>query len=302
MKANLKRIESGEELELQSVSIVGRSPECQVVVADPRVSRRHAMIRKQDGGFYLFDLGSFNGSYLNGSRVTATRKLNHGDIVTFAEHEFQYEQLGEQQAEVDLDSMGGSTIALIRSTPVIILVSDVKGFTRLSEEIEADDLAQVIGRWYSDCEEIIGSEGGTVDKFIGDSVLAYWTKIDENSLMSAMRTAQKLRASCDQIYQDRPDIFEQCNRRFEIGVAMHTGKVAYGGMSQGEFTLVGDPVNLTFRLETLTRELNHDVLMSGDFARSLPNSQAYAENLGVHKVKGRAQGVEVLAVTRFPEA
>ena len=61
-------------------------------------------------------------------------------------------------------------------------------------------------------------------------------------------------------------------------------------------------VNLTFRLETLTRELNHDVLMSGDFARSLPNSQAYAQNLGVHKVKGRAQGVEVLAVTSFPEA
>ena len=302
MNANLKRIETGEDIELSNVSIVGRSPECQVVVADPRVSRRHAMIRKQDGGFYLFDLGSFNGSYLNGSRVTATRKLNPGDVVTFAEHEFQFEQEGAQATEGDPESIGGSTIALIRSTPVIIIVSDVKGFTRLSEEIDADSLAQVIGRWYSDCEAIIASEGGTVDKFIGDSVLAYWTKVDEETLLAAMNTAQKLMASTDQIFRDRPDVFEQTNHRFEIGVALHTGKVAYGGMSQGEFTLVGDPVNLTFRLESLTREVNHDVLMSGDFARALPNSQAYTQNMGVHKVKGRAQGVEVFGVTSFPDS
>ena len=301
MNATLKRIESGEEIDLAAVSIIGRSPECQVVVADPRVSRRHAMIRKQDGGLYLFELGSFNGSYLNGARVTAARKLNTGDILTFAEHEFQFEQAGESGVDTSAEDMGGSTIALIRSTPVIIIVSDIKGFTRLSEEIDADSLAQVIGRWYSDCEEIIANEGGTVDKFIGDSVLAYWTTVDEESLVAAMRTAEALKTSTEKIYQERPDIFEQTNQRFDIGVALHTGKVAYGGMSQGEVTLVGDPVNLAFRLESLTREVSHDVLMSGDFARALPNSQKYSTGLGVHKVKGRAQGVEVFAVTSFPE-
>ena len=75
MNAFLHRTETDDTLELGNVSIIGRSPECQVLIEDPRVSRRHAMIRKQDGGFYLFDLGSFNGSYLNGSRVTATRQL-----------------------------------------------------------------------------------------------------------------------------------------------------------------------------------------------------------------------------------
>jgi len=144
------------------------------------------MIRKQDGGFYLFDLGSFNGSYLNGARVTAARKLNPGDILTFAEHEFQFEQIGAQSVDSSSEDMGGSTIALIRSTPVIIIVSDIKGFTMLSEEIDADSLAQVIGRWYSDCEEIITNEGGTVDKFIGDSVLAYWT-----SLLAANRSGSE---------------------------------------------------------------------------------------------------------------
>lgn len=301
MKGILKRIESSEEFELTNVSLVGRSSECQVVIADPRVSRRHAMIRKQDGGYFLFDLGSFNGSYLNEARVTAARRLKTGDIISLADHEFQFEQVGEPTDAEDMDSMGGSTIALIRSTPVIILVSDIMGFTALSEAIEADDLAQIMGTWYSDCESILSEEGGTVDKFIGDSVLAYWTKVDEDSVRASLRAAERLLASCDRIVSEHPEVFETIAQNFEIGVALHTGKVAYGGMSQGEFTLVGDPVNLTFRLESLTRDLAHNVLITGDFAAQIPNRSAHTKNLGVHKVKGRAQGVEVVALTSFPK-
>ncbi len=301
LTGKLIRSDSGEEVDLQTVSIVGRSSECQIIVPDPRVSRRHAMIRKQDGGFYLFDLGSFNGSYLNGSRVTATRQLSTGDVLTFAEHEFTFQQTGGEITEEDFDNPGGSTIALIRSTPVIILVSDVMGFTTLSEEVAVDDLAQIIGSWYSDCERILSEEGGTVVKFIGDSVLAYWTKVDDTTVMSAVRTAQKLLTSCEKIYQSRPDVFNSIGRHFEIGVAIHTGKVAYGRMSQREFTLVGDPVNLTFRLESLTRNFEENILLSGDFARLAPDLKPHLKQLGVHKVKGRAQGVEVVAMTSFPE-
>ena len=127
LNAYLQRIETDEALDLAAVSIIGRSSECQIIIADPRVSRRHAMIRKQDGGFYLFDLGSFNGSYLNGSRVTATRQLQHGDVLTFADHEFHYAERGEKSSPASLEDLGGSTIALIRSTPVVLLVSDIKG-------------------------------------------------------------------------------------------------------------------------------------------------------------------------------
>jgi adenylate cyclase len=71
-------------------------------------------------------------------------------------------------------------------------------------------------------------------------------------------------------------------------------------MSQGECTLVGDPVNLTFRLESLTRELGKNVLLSGDFVRELPEVRACCKNHGVHRVKGRAKGVEVFSVNEFP--
>lgn len=302
MNAILQRAASGESHDLSAVTIIGRSAECQIVIADPRVSRRHAMVRKQDGGFYLFDLGSFNGSYLNGSRVTAARQLRHGDVITFADHEFHYAELGEKTSPTNMDDLGGSTIALIRSTPVILLVSDIKGFTSLSEAIEADELAQIIGSWYSDCERILAEAGATVDKFIGDCVLAYWTTVTPETLHASLRAAQQLLASCERIYGERPDVFDAIGRHFEIGVALHTGKVAYGGMSQGEFTLVGDPVNLTFRLESLTRELGHSVLLSGDFMRELPDLRGQCKNHGVHRVKGRAQGVEVFSLNEFPAA
>ncbi len=300
MNAFLHRVAADEVYELSPVSIIGRSAECQVVIADPRVSRRHAMIRKQDGGFYFFDLGSFNGSYLNGSRITATRQLCHGDRISFADHEFQYLEKGEKTMSKNLEDLGASTIALIRSTPVILLVSDVKGFTSLSELIGADELAQVIGGWYSDCERILSEAGATVDKFIGDCVLAYWTSVTPSSLRSSLHAAEQLLASCERIYRERPGVFDAVQRRFEVGVALHTGMVAYGGMSQGEFTLVGDPVNLTFRLESLTRELDRSVLVSGDFIRAVPELRTHCKNHGVHRVRGRAQGVEVFSLTDFP--
>jgi adenylate cyclase len=298
--AFLNRIENSEAISLGAVSIVGRSPECEVIIADPRVSRRHAMIRKQDGGFYLFDLGSFNGSYLNGARLTATRRLHHGDVISFAEHEFHYTETGSLQTPQSAGKTGDSTIALIRSTPVVLLVSDIKGFTALSEELEAGDLAQIIGGWYSDCELILSEEGATLDKFIGDCVLAYWTTVEKDTLLAALRAANRLLDSCEKIYEARPDVFARIHRRFEVGVALHTGKVAYGGMSQGEFTLVGDPVNLTFRLESLTREMESNVLVSGDFVKAIPEVRHHCKNLGVRRVKGRAQGIEVFAVKSFP--
>lgn len=259
------------------------------------------MIRKQDGGFYLFDLGSFNGCYLNGTRLTASRQLRHGDVLSFADHEFHYKETGTSPSLQNTDDIGGSTIALIRSTPVVLLVSDIKGFTTLSEKLEADELAQIIGSWYSDCEHILSEEGSTLDKFIGDCVLAYWTTVNKASLHAALRSARRLLDSCEKIYESHPDVFAKIGRRFEVGVALHTGKVAYGGMSQGEFTLVGDPVNLTFRLEALTRELGSNVLVSGDYVKELPGIRPLCKNHGVRRVKGRALGVQVFSVESFPK-
>lgn len=291
---------TGENHDLPPVVMLGRSPECNVQIADPRVSRRHAMIRRQEDGFWFFDLGSFNGSYLNGSRVTAARRLTHGDVLDFADNQFRFEQEGNAFDTAEEDSFGSSTIALIRSAPVIILVSDIQGFTALSEQLPPDILAQTIGG-YAACEEILSRHGATVDKFIGDCVLAYWTQVTPETRLDALRAAHELMLACTRSYEERREIFDSIGRDFRAGLALHVGKVAYGGMSQREFTLVGDPVNLTFRIETLTRELGHPAIVSGDFLRDWPEGRQYCQSLGVHQVKGRAQPVEAWMVREFPE-
>lgn len=258
------------------------------------------MIRRQDDGYWLFDLGSFNGSYLNGARVTAARLLKDGDVLNFADHEFRFCQDGSVLQEFSME-MASSTIALIRSKAVIILVSDIQGFTSLSEQLSPDDLAQVIGSWYSDCEIILSKYGATVDKFIGDCVLAYWTDVTEINLTNSVRAAQELLASCHKIYELKKDVFDSVGQKFGAGVALHTGKVAYGGMSQGEFTLVGDPVNLTFRIESLTRTLDREVLTTSEFMNAAPAMRELADNLGIQQVKGRAEPVEIWGFHSFPE-
>lgn len=255
------------------------------------------MIRKQDDGYWLFDLGSFNGSYLNGARVTAARLLKDGDVLNFADHEYRYIQDGSSTGNLSA-SMACSTIALIRSKPVIILVSDIQGFTTLSEQLSPDDLAQVIGSWYSECELILSNYNATVDKFIGDCVLAYWTEVNEKTLNDSVLAACDLLASCHKIYDQKREIFDDAGQKFGAGVALHTGKVAYGGMSQGEFTLVGDPVNLTFRIESLTRTLEKEILTTKDFIEAAPNLRNMAENLGIHQVKGRSEVVEIWGFNR----
>ena len=301
MKGTLVDISTNLPCELAPVTILGRNADCQVFIDDPRVSLRHAMIRHQDNGFWYYDLGSFNGSLLNGTRVTTSLKLSDGDTLELADHSYRFEQDGESSAGQNDELMGNATIALIRSVKVIIIVSDIKGFTGLSENLPPDELARIIGQWYGDCDQILTRHGATVDKFIGDSVLAYWTSTGPEQRLAALKAGRDLLESCHKIYEGHQDVFDQIHQEFNAGVAIHMGEVAYGGMSQSEFTLVGDPVNLTFRLENLTRLLDENILTSSVLFENWPEGAQYKNDLGPHKVKGRAKPVDVCSITSFPK-
>src|SRR5512143_4149467 len=65
-------------------TVIGRDPECDIVIPDRQVSRRHARLRRVDGGFELEDLGSKNGTHLNGARLTTPQRLQDGDLIQVA--------------------------------------------------------------------------------------------------------------------------------------------------------------------------------------------------------------------------
>jgi len=289
---------TGENFPLLAVTQIGRAPDCEVLIKDPRVSRHHAMIRKVEGSYYFYELGSFNGTYVNDRRVTTGHKLENGDQLTVVDSHFVV-RLSEEDASTS-DDMLGATMGAIQRLDAIIFVSDVQGFTTLSERLPPEELAQAIGSWYRYVDELLVAYGATADKFVGDAVLAYWRTSTLDNRVNALKAAGAMQSTCDRIYQDHREAFDSTGLQFRSGVAVHVGSVACGGMSSTEHTLLGDAVNATFRVEGLTRQLGN-VLVTDSFVEQWPEPDLFFDSVGSHQVKGRAQEVGVFSVKAYPE-
>ncbi|MFT4549825.1 MAG: adenylate cyclase [Verrucomicrobiales bacterium] len=290
----------GEFYDLGELSSIGRSTDSVVPVADPRVSRRHAVIRRQDDGFWFFDLGSSNGSYLNGRRVTTAQLLKNGDIVMIGNHQLRFEgSLLSANDSSHTESV--QTLIGVQSKDALILVSDIQGFTSLSEQLSPDELAPIMGSWYAAISLVLDEHGATLDKFIGDCVLAYWLNTSTPARLAALQAAWAMQRVADEVQRNHREALARADLTFKTGAAIHLGPVAYGAISAGEFTLLGDAVNLAFRLESLTREFDKPVLVSGEFLTGWEIGQTLCDPCGSHQVKGRTEPVEVYTVERAPD-
>jgi adenylate cyclase len=300
LKGELIHDAGGESFELVEISAIGRSRDSVIPVPDPRASRHHALIRRQADGFWFFDLGSSNGSYLNGRRVTTAHLLKNGDLITIGDHQLRFK--GDALTTDDYDpSHGAQTIIGVQSKNALILVSDIRGFTSLSEQLAPDELAPIIGSWYAAIGLVLDEHGATLDKFIGDCVLAYWLDTSPSARLAALKTAQAIQRVAGEVQRGHHETLARVDLSFKTGAAIHLGPVAYGAISAGEFTLLGDAVNLAFRLEALTREFDKPILVSGDFLASWEAGRAFCDSCGPRQVKGRAEPVEVFTVERTPD-
>ncbi len=293
-------VTSGGSFELAEISSIGRSRESLVPVADPRASRRHAMIRLQDRGFWFFDLGSRNGSYLNGKRVTTAQLLTEGDVIEIGSFKLRFEGTGPADSSATQSFSGQKTMVGIESREAIIFVCDILGFTTLSEKLGPDLLAPIIGSWYSKISLMLDENGASLDKFIGDCALAYWLDTSPGSRLDALRTVRAAERVAAEVEREHHQVLSRAGLTFRTGAAVHLGPVMYGAISEGAFTLLGDAVNLTFRLEALTREIGKPSLASGDFLAGWDIGKTWCEPCGSHHVKGRSGPVEVFSVEGSP--
>lgn len=300
MKGNLIHDASGRLFELAEISTLGRNRDALVPVKDPRASRNHALIRRQLNGFWFFDLGSSNGSYINERRVTTPHLLMNGDLVKIGEYLLRFEG-GVQTSDASSGTHMDQTLIGAHCKDALILVSDIVGFTSLSEQLTPDELAPIIGSWYAAVGQALDVHGATLDKFIGDCVLAYWLNTSIPARLAAVRAARAMHQVAQKVQSDHHEALAKAGLTFGTGAAIHLGPVACGAICAGEFTLLGDAVNLAFRLEALTRELRKPVLVSGEFLLSWEAGRALCIPCGPHRVKGRGVPVEVFAVERAPD-
>ena len=151
----------------------------------------------------------------------------------------------------------------------------------------------MLREWYADCESILKPRGATIDKFIGDGVFAYWPRADSRTHALAAEAAQLLSRTDSSKSLTRRWLKENLGIEVRCHVGLHVGEVALGAMGRGVTTAVGEAVNVTFRIEGLTRKLETPVLVSAEFVGGWDEATNVFENAGVHELKGQPDPVEV---------
>jgi adenylate cyclase len=263
---------NGEHHILHGNCSVGRAAANTLVLDVPKVSRLHALIQLQNiGEFWLIDLGSSNGTFLNKRRVHQPVRLHDQDKIFIGGRQLIFRQPEEISPEYQT-AITERTIQEIENVPCWLLVADIVDFTALSRSLVSERLAALVGGWFANCKKIIQEHDGTINKYLGDGILAYWHESDSTpegvaAAITALKRAQAL-----------------AQPRFRFVV--HFGLVAIGGVaSLGEESLMGIEVNFAFRLEKLAASLGEACGLS-DASNSKLEGFISSRRLGDFELKG----------------
>jgi adenylate cyclase len=180
--------------------------------------------------------------------------------------------------------------------PVTILFSDLIGFTTLVEKADPEALVMQLNEYLSRMTSVIFTNGGTLDKFIGDAIMAVWGNVRSLGMMqdakSCARAALGMRRELSQLNKSWR---EQGRMGLGMGIGVNHGEVIVGNIgSQDRMdpTVIGDAVNLASRLEALTRTYGVDMLV-GASAAELVRDEIYLRSVARVQVKGKTKPVDV---------
>lgn len=246
---------------------IGRSDDNNFVIPDRWISRNHAMLQcMETGEFYLIDLGSRNGSFVNGRRVSIPVTLRNGDHLTFGQTELDFftpsNDNPSEQANNSSDELTATSALHVRRL-ISVMVVDIRDFTVLTRQLDEKVLSELIGTWFRHCGSIIRDYGSWVDKYIGDAVMAVWfhsgrtiTNEEVGKICQALSDLYKMTQELDREYV--------LPFPLRIGAGINTGYAMVGNTGSGDrpdYTALGDTVNATFRLESSTKQLGMDVAL-----------------------------------------
>lgn len=233
---------------------LGRADENGLVLQSPKISRHHASIHRQGSSeFWIADMGSQNGTYVNGAPLTRPQPLHDGDRIGLGDDSFLFRQRGGT-AQTPVPDDPQHTAVDIRQLTCWFLVADIEGYSAMSRSMEPAWLGRMVGSWIAACRAAVEGEGGTLNKFLGDGFFAYWPSRD-GSAEKVARAALGLRALQD----------SAPNFRF----ILHQGIATFSGQLSGE-VVIGPEVNFAFRMEKVAKDLGVPRLLSQQAAERLP--------------------------------
>ncbi len=250
---------SGERIFLNGICTLGRGPDNRVVIASERVSRRHAVIRQNvEGGYAVMDMGSSNGTYLNGQRLIRSTDLRDGWIVEIGSQKMTFRTPPQLNAE--------ASEAEIRESDCWLLV--IAGAQRGCRTPSQDLVDKTFESWGERCQRVIAKSRGRTMRGLDDTLLAFWAggAAEAGAVASALASLRNWQKQTE-----------------EFRFALHYGRARLRRTAIGEEAPSGPEVILTMQLDKLASTFNCPVLVtesaSEQLGAALPTRRLSAEEL-----------------------
>jgi adenylate cyclase len=181
-----------------------------------------------------------------------------------------------------------------RKYEATVLFSDIRGFTTISERLSPEDLGRLLNLYMTPMTDLVFETGGTLDKYIGDAVMAFWGApiIQDDHAARACQTALRMMKKVGEL---NVEFAAEGLPEIAIGIGLASGEMTIGNMGSTNFfayTALGDRVNLGARLEGQTKDYGVEIIISEDcYLRS--KSTMSCRELGSIQVKGKRQPVRI---------
>lgn len=237
-------------------------------------------------------------TYLNYMREEAQKKQIRSAFGHYVSPAL-LEQLAKHPEKLVL---GGET------RPITVLFTDIRGFTTISERFNAQELTRFINRFLTPMTNVIMAHEGTVDKYMGDAIMAFWNApldVPDHAIRAcraALAMQEAVKALNGQLRQEGNQQSTQENRRHavqvHIGIGINSGNCCVGNMGSEQrfdYSALGDDVNLASRLEGQSKTYGVDVVLGENTYRALDGAMACIE-LDLIQVKGKTKPVRIYAL------
>ncbi|MFB2975129.1 FHA domain-containing protein [Microseira sp. BLCC-F43] len=249
---------------------IGRSGDNNLVLPDRLISRHHAVLQcNEEGGFYLLDLISRNGSFVNGCRVIVPLRLRHGDRIKFGNTNLAFCCLstnlvldGTSTQDTSNTQIGTRFVWRLAS----VMVIDIRNLKLLTQQIDKQILASSLDTWYREITNIITSLGGLVDKNVGGNVgviKAIWfhryhgfNNVDILQVFQAISAINKRTIQLNR---------ESLPFRLSIGAGINTGYGLVDNMRIGErlyYLSLESTFNAASLLGSATQDVGRDLALA----------------------------------------